>query len=238
MRNILTIGRRELGAYFNSPIAYIVIPAYLLVSGYLFFAQAFVAGAGEASLRGFFGLAPLLFIFFFPAVTMRLIAEEKRSKTIELLVTMPVTDWQIVIGKFLGALGVLVAALAATLVYAITLSTLGDLDWGTTIAGYLGLLLLGGSYIAIGVMASSWTKHQVAASLITVGITFALYVAGHYVSVMPKSIAPVVEYISLDAHFRNIARGVVDTRDLIYYASLIGVCLFLAAKSLDSRRWR
>lgn len=236
MRNILTIAKRELGAYFNSPIAYIVIPAYLLVSGYLFFAQAFLVG--EASLRAFFGLAPLLFIFFFPAVTMRLLAEEKRSKTIELLITMPVTDWQVVLGKFLGALGVLVAALGLTLAYAFTLASLGDLDWGVTIAGYLGLLLLGGTYIAIGLMASSWTRHQVAASLITVGITFALYILGYYVADMPKSVAPVVEYLSLDAHFRNISRGVIDTRDLVYYFSLIGGCLFLATQSLDSRRWR
>ncbi len=236
MRNILTIARRELGAYFNSPIAYIVIPAYLLVSGYLFFAQAFLVG--EATLFSFFSLAPLLFIFFFPAVTMRLLAEEKRSKTIELLITMPVTDWQVILGKFLGALGVLITALTLTLAYAFTLASMGELDWGATLAAYLGLLLLGSAYVAIGLMASSWTRHQVAASLITVGITFALYIVGHYVAGMPKAIAPFIEYISIDAHFQNIARGVIDTRDLVYYFSLIGSCLFLATQSLDSRRWR
>lgn len=236
MRNILTIGRRELGAYFNSPVAYIVIPAYLLVSGYLFFSQVFLVG--EASLRDFFGTAPLLFIFFFPAVTMRLLAEEKRTKTIELLITMPVTDWQVIIGKFLGALGVLLMMLLLTVAYAATLSTMGKLDWGATIGGYLGLVLLGASYIAIGLMASSWTRHQVAASLITVGITFSLYLGGKLLPILPKALAPIVEYLSLDSHFSNIARGVLDTRDLIYYLSLIGVCLFMATQSLDSRRWR
>lgn len=236
MRNILTIGRRELGAYFNSPVAYIVIPAYLLVSGYLFFSQVFLVG--EASLRDFFGTAPLLFIFFFPAVTMRLLAEEKRTKTIELLITMPVTDWQVIIGKFLGALGVLLMMLLLTVAYAVTLSTMGKLDWGATVAGYLGLVLLGASYIAIGLMASSWTRHQVAASLITVAITFALYIGGKLLPILPKALAPIVEYLSLDSHFSNIARGVLDTRDLIYYLSLIGVCLFMATQSLDSRRWR
>ncbi|MBW2731588.1 MAG: ABC transporter permease subunit [Deltaproteobacteria bacterium] len=236
MRNILTLGRRELGAYFNSPIAYIVIPAYLLITGYLFFSQVFLVG--DASLRDFFGTAPLLFIFFLPAITMRLLAEEKRTKTIELLITMPVTDWQVVLGKFLGALGVLLAALALTLVYAFTLSSMGTLDWGIVSAGYVGLVLLGGTYIAIGLMASSWTRHQVAASLITWAITFTLYLGGKLVPMMPRALAPAVEYLSLDSHFVNISRGVLDTRDVIYYLSLIGVCLFLAVQSLDSRRWR
>ena len=235
MKNIWTIGKRELGAFFNSPVAYIVIFIYLLVSGYLFFSQVFLVG--EASLRDFFGTAPLLFIFFFPAITMRLLAEEKRTKTIELLITLPVTDWQVILGKFVGAFGVLVVALALTLAYPMTLSAMGDLDWGTVAAGYMGLLFLGATYIAIGLMASSWSKHQVVASLATIAITFALYLAGKMLPLLSPALAPVVEYISLDSHFVNISRGVLDTRDLVYYLSLIGLCLFFAVISLSSRAW-
>jgi ABC-2 type transport system permease protein len=236
MGNTLTIARRELGAYFNSPIAYIVITVFLLVSGYLFFAQVFLVG--DATMRDFFGISPLIFIFFAPAITMRLLAEEKRSGTFELLITMPVTDWQVVMGKYLAALATLGVAILLTLAYPITISRLGELDWGTVTGGYLGLILLGGAYLAIGVMASSWTRNQVVAFILSFAITFALYLCGKLLPLVPASLAPVIEYISLDAHFTNIARGVIDTRDLIYYASLIGACLFLATRSLESRRWR
>lgn len=236
MANVLTIARRELGAYFNSPVAYIVVTVYLLVTGYLFFAQLFVAG--EATMRELFNLGPLIFIFFAPAITMRLLAEEKRTKTIELLITMPVTDWQVVLGKFFGATALLAVAILLTLAYPLSLSHLGDFDWGVIAGGYTGMLLLGAAYVAIGLMASSWTSNQVVAFIIAFAISFALYLAGKLLAFMPPSLAPVVEYVSIDEHFANIARGVVDTRDLVYYASLVGACLFIAVQSLDSRRWR
>ncbi len=236
MGNTLTILRRELGAYFNSPVAYIVVTVFLLVSGYLFFSQVFLVG--EATVRDFFGITPLIFIFFAPAVTMRLLAEEKRSGTLELLITMPVTDWEVVLGKFLASLALLSVAILLTLTYPLTLSTMGELDWGTVIGGYLGLLLLGGAYLAIGLMASSWTQNQVIAFIVAFAITFALYLCGKLLPLMPAALAPLIEYISLDAHFANISKGVIDSRDLVYYLSLIGACLFLAAQSLDSRRWR
>lgn len=234
--NTLTIFRRELGAYFNAPVAYIVITVFLLVSGYLFFSQVFLVG--EATMRDFFGITPLIFIFFAPAVTMRLLAEEKRAGTLELLITMPVSDWEIVLGKFLAALALISMAILLTLAYPLTLSTMGDLDWGTVIGGYLGLILLGGAYLSIGLMASSWTKNQVVAFIISFAITFALFLFGKLLPILPASLAPIIEYISLDAHFMNISKGVIDTRDLIYYFSLMGSCLFLAVQSLDSRRWR
>ncbi len=236
MGNTLTILRRELGAYFNSPVAYIVITVFLLVSGYLFFSQVFLVG--EATLRDFFGISPLIFIFFAPAITMRLLAEEKRTGTLELLITMPVTDWQVVMGKFLAALTTLGIAILLTLSYPITLSRMGELDWGAVAGGYLGLLLMGGAYLAIGLMASSWTRNQVVAFILAFAITFSLYLCGKLLPLMPASLAPVIEYLSLDSHFTNIARGVIDSRDLIYYVSLIGACLFLATRSLESRRWR
>jgi ABC-2 type transport system permease protein len=234
--NTLTICRRELGAYFNSPVAYIVVTTFLLVSGYLFFAQVFLMG--EASLRDFFGLTPFIFIFFAPAVTMRLLAEEKRTGTFELLITMPVTDWEVVVGKFLGALGLMSVATLLTLAYPATLATMGKLDWGAVAGGYIGLILLGASYIAIGLMASSWTRNQVVAFILAFAITFALYLAGKLIPVLPAWIAPIVDYVSLDAHFTNISKGVLDSRDIVYYLSLIGACLLLAVQSLDSRRWR
>jgi ABC-2 type transport system permease protein len=236
MTNTLTIFRRELGAYFNSAVAYIVVTVFLLVCGYLFFSQAFLVN--EATMRDFFGITPLIFIFFAPAVTMRLLAEEKRTGTLELLITMPVGDWEVVLGKFLASLALLAVAILLTLAYPITLSFMGDMDWGTVAGGYLGLLLLGGAYLAIGLMASSWTRNQVVAFILAFAITFALYLAGKLLPLMPASLAPLVEYLSLDVHFANIARGVIDSRDIIYYLSLIGACLFLATRSLESRRWR
>lgn len=236
MGNTLTIFRRELGSYFNSAIAYIVITVFLLISGYLYFSQVFLVG--EATLRDFFGITPLIFIFFGPAVTMKLLAEEKRSGTIELLVTMPVTDWQVVMGKFLAALAVITVAILLTLAYPITLSTMGDLDWGAVIGGYIGLVMLAGAYVAIGVMTSSWTRDQVVSFIVAFGITFSLYLLGKMVPLMPAGLAPIVEYMTLDSHFNNIAKGVIDSRDVIYYVSLIGACLFMATQSLDSRRWR
>lgn len=236
MQNTLAIWRREMGAYFNSPVAYIVVTVFLVAAGYLYFAQVFFAG--EASMRDFFGISPLLFLFFGPAITMRLLAEEKRTGTLELLITMPIKDWEVVLGKYLAAVGLLATAIGLTLAYPLTLSLWGDFDWGTIAGGYLGLLLMGGSYLAIGVMASSWTQNQVVAFILAFAISFALYLSGKLLQLMPASLAPIIEYISLDAHFANIAKGVVDTRDLVYYLTLIGGCLFLSAQSLDSRRWR
>jgi len=232
----LHIARRELQAYFNSPVAYIVVTVFLVLSGYLFFTQALLGG--QADMRPFFNLAPLLFIFFAPAITMRLLAEEHRVGTIQLLVTLPLRDRDVVLGKFLGALGLLATAIGLTLFYPLTLSRLGDLDNGAVIGGYLGLLLMGGGYLAIGLMASAWTRNQIVAFIVAFGISFALFLMGRLGPLVPASLAPVLEYMSLTAHFENIARGVIDTRDVLYYLSLIGGCLFVAAQSLASRQWR
>ena len=236
MGRTLSIYKRELGAYFNSPVAYIVVTIYLLVIGYMFFAQFFLVG--EATMRDMFGLSPLLFSFFAPAITMRLLSEEKRSGTIELLITMPVRDWEVVIAKFLAGLSVLGVAILLTMAYPLTISSFGDLDWGTVIGGYIGLFLLAGAYVAIGLMASSWTHNQVVAYMVAWLITFALFLGGKFLPLMPDAIATIIEHVSLDLHFNNIAKGVIDSRDIIYYLSLIGACLFITVQSLDSRRWR
>ena len=141
-------------------------------------------------------------------------------------------------GKFLAALTLFTVAILLTLVYPYTLSQFGDLDWGTVIGGYLGLILLWGTYVAIGLMASSWTRNQVVAFIIAFGIIFILYLLGKMLPLMPASLAPALQYLSLDFHFNKIARGVVDARDVIYYVSVMAACLTLAVQSLDSRRWR
>lgn len=236
MRNVLTLARREMRSAFNSPVAYIVLTVFLLISGYLFFTQLFIAR--QAEIRSLLETTPLLFTFFAPAITMRTLAEERRSGTLEVLLTLPLTDGQVVLGKFLGALGLVATGLALMLAWAFTVSRLGDVDGGVVIGGFVGLLLLASAYVAIGVMASSFARNQVVAFILALGICFALFLMGKLVPMMPRSIAPLVEYLSLDSHFRAVARGVIDSRDLVYYASITGACLFVAAQSLASRQWK
>jgi ABC-2 type transport system permease protein len=236
MSPALVISRREIRTYFNSPVAYIVVSAFTLIAGGMFFGfQLFLAG--EASLRGFFENMPLLFMFLAPAITMRLLADEKSSGTLELLITMPVRDWEVVVGKFLAAMALLAAALGLTLAFAITVRALGPLDRGPAIGGYLGLLLMGGAYVAIGVMASAFTRNSIVAFIVAFVISFALFILGHVISYMPQSLQPITSFIAIGSHFANISRGVVDSRDVIYYLSVMGVCLLVATLSLESRRW-
>ena len=236
MRNIMAIARREFSAYFNSPIAYIVAVVYITTGGYLFFKQLFIEG--QADMRPFFGLAPLLFLFIMPLLTMRLLAEEKREGTLELLLTMPVTDWQVVLGKYLASVGLIAVLLALTLPFPISVSMLGPLDKGATFAGYVGLLLMCGAYAAIGLRASSFTRNQIVAVLIAFFICFGLFLVGQLVQILPPALAPVADAVSITTRFQNIARGVLDTRDLLYYASMIFGCLLVAEATLESRRWR
>ncbi len=230
--NVSAIARRELKAYFNSPIAYIVVSAFLLISGYLYFEVSGVFITGVASLRGFFSLTPLLFVVFAPAVTMRVISEELRSGTLELLTTMPIHDWQVVVGKFLAALAVICSGLAMTLVYPITIASIGNLDWGPVIGGYIGLVLCAAALVAIGVMTSSWSRNQIIAFIFSLLICLALWLFDKVTFFVPGSVASILEYLSIDYHFQNIARGVVDTRDVLYYLSVTVLALFAAVRSL------
>jgi ABC-2 type transport system permease protein len=238
MRNTLTIARRELGSYFNSPIAYIVIAAFLFLNSWLFFSTFFLYNT--ADLRELFaGFAPTLLVTIFaPAITMRLVAEERAQGTLELLITMPVSDWQVVLGKFLGAVVLFAVAMCLMLVYGLIVSFLGPLDKGPALGGYLGLLLLGATFIAIGLMTSSWTRSQIVAFIISVLICWGLWLIGKIVPFVPQPLQPLAEFIGIDSHVANSARGVIDTRDLLYYGSLIGGSLLLAEQSLASRKWR
>ena len=235
LSNILPIYRRELRSYFNSPVAYVVILVFLIIIGWFFTSNLFVMNV--ASLRVVFELVPIVFLFFVPAVTMRLIAEERKSGTIELLTTKPVADGEIILGKFLAAWTLLAAALLPTLIYAITIMMLGDLDIGPVLAGYLGLLLMGGVYIAIGIFASSLTDNQIVAFILSFLIVFVLFMLDKVLLYVPEGLASTLEFLSIDYHFSNIARGVIDSRDVIYFGSLLGFSLLLATVSLERRKW-
>jgi ABC-2 type transport system permease protein len=236
MSPALVISKREIRTYFNSPVAYIVITVFTIVFAFFFFNGLFVEK--QADMRGLFNLAPLMFCFFAPAITMRLLAEEKGSGTIELLITMPVRDWEVVVGKWLAAMAVLAVTLGLTMVFAITVSRLGPLDKGPAVAGYFGLFLMGGAYIAIGVMASSFARNQVVALITSFGICFALFLFGKVMPFVPEKLQPIVAYLSTDTHFENVSRGVIDSRDVIYYLSVIAVTLLVATTSLESRKWK
>ena len=236
MSPALVISRREIRTYFNSAVAYIVVTVFTVLTGYLFFTQLFVEK--QADMRGFFNLAPLMFCFFAPAITMRLLAEEKGSGTIELLITMPVRDWEVVVGKFLAALAFLAVMIGITGVYAISVAAIGPLDKGPALGGYLGLFLLGGTYAAIGLMASSFTRNQIVAFIVGFAICFALFLFGKLTQLMPESLQPIIAFLGADGHFDQLARGVIDTRDLFYYFGIMAVCLVVATMSLESRKWK
>lgn len=234
MHNVIAITRRELKSYFDSPIAYIVVVAFLLVAGWMFFSVLFLMG--RADMRGFFTPSPfspaMLLVILAPAVTMRLVAEERKSGTLELLTTMPVRDSEVVAGKFLAALGLLASALALTLLYAFTVAGLGPLDWGPVIAGYLGLLLFSGAMLSLGILCSTLTDNQIVAFIVGFLLCAALYFVYWLQFFVPQSLAPLFEYLSTTSHLENMARGVIDSRDVLYYLSLTLGALFLSERGL------
>jgi ABC-2 type transport system permease protein len=235
MHNILPIYRREIRSYFNSPVAYVVIVVFLAIVGWFFSSNIFLMNI--ASLRILFDIVPLVFLFFVPAITMRLLAEEKKAGTLELLTTRPVRDVEIVLGKFLAAWTLLAAALLPTLLYVVTLLALGSPDLGPILTAYLGLMLMGGAYIAIGLFASGLTENQIVAFILSFLFVVALFLMDKVLMYVPEAFATPMEFLSIDYHFSNIARGVIDTRDLIYFGSLLGFGLYLATVTLERRKW-
>lgn len=232
-----TIARKEFISYFESPIAYIFITVFLVLTQWLFFRGFFVIN--QASMREFFGLVPIVFLLFVPAVTMRLWAEEKKLGTLELLLTFPVKDWEVVLGKYLASFCFLAVSVLLTLPLAITVIALGHPDIGAMIGGYLGCLLMGGAYLAIGLWISGLTQNQIVAFIITAVICFAFYIIGDpmVLSSVPQALVPFFANLSIGSHFESIGRGVVDSRDLLYYLSIIGFFLFLNVRSVESRQW-
>jgi ABC-2 type transport system permease protein len=227
--------QKELRSYFNSPVAYIVIVVFLVILGWFFTSSIFIANV--SSLRTVFETTPFLLLFFAPAITMRLISEEKKSGTLELLLTKPVKEYEIILGKFLAAWALFFFALLPTLSYYVTISLLGTLDIGPVIGGYLGLLFVGAVFLAIGVFGSSITENQVVGFIVSFLIVFILFMLDKILLYVPASLASILEYLSIDYHFSNIARGVIDSRDVLYYLSAIVFTLLLGTVSLQKRRW-
>lgn len=235
LTNIHTIFNKELKSFFNSAVAYVVIVVFLSIIGWFFANNIFLMNV--ASLRMFFELTPLVFMFVIPAITMRLLAEEKKSGTIELLSTKPLNDAEIVLGKFFAAWALVALALAPSLIYYITIASLGSIDNGPVIGGYIGLLLMAGVYISVGVLASSITDNQIIAFILGFLFVFFFFILDKILFYVPEFLAGILQYLSVDYHFSNIARGVIDSRDIIYFLTLLGFMLYLSVVSLERRKW-
>ena len=233
MRQALSICRKEFNSYFTSPIAYIVIAIFLLVTGWFFFATFFLFN--QASLRNFFSLLPSVFAFVVPAVTMRQLAEELNVGSYETLLTLPVGFTDVVLGKFLAAVAFIAAMLVPTLAYPVTVALLGTLDWGPVVGGYLGALALGAAFAAVGLFASAVTRNQIVAFIVGLAICFALTLVDQMAIFMPRGFTPVLSYLAADVHFQNVAKGVVDTRDIVYFASVCFVGLYATHLALKSK---
>ncbi len=238
MNRFKAIFKKEFFGYFNSPIAYVYLFVYIGLTNWLFFKTFFLSE--QASMRSYFGILPILFLFFVPAVTMRLWAEEKKSGTIEILFTLPLQVIEVVMGKFLAAYAFLSVSLLFSLSVPISIGIAGDPEWGPIVCGYLGAFLMGGAYLAVGIFVSNITENQIIAFIMGVVITFALYILGSPIVTfsMPNFIVPLFTFLGLGNHYESIMRGVIDSRDIIYYLSIIGVFLFLNTYSIENRKWR
>jgi ABC-2 type transport system permease protein len=233
MHETWTLARRELRAYFDSPAAYVVLSVFLLLTGW-FFANALFLN-NVASLQSVFDVAPFIFLFFIPAVTMSTFAEEKRAGTLELLLTMPVRDWQVILGKLIAVTLFLSIAISFTLIYAISIAFLGDIDVGATLGGYIGMLLYGLTAASIGIFASSLTRNQIVAFILGFAIIFMLFLVDKITPFVPGSLGGILQYLGLDFHYRNLLRGVIDSRDVLYYVSLVFLSGVATAYNLARR---
>jgi ABC-2 type transport system permease protein len=233
MQNILYITRKEFRSFFNLTIGYVFIVVYLLFTNGLFFYTFFLVN--QAEMRNYFTILPWVFLFFIPAVTMRLWAEERKQGTLELLLTLPIKDYEAVIGKYLASLLLIIVTLLLSLNVPLTVALSGKPDFGPIIGGYVGALLLGAAYAAIGVCISSMTENQIIAFLISVFIIAGSLLAGMLADIM-GSLGPLLRFLSPGEHFQSVARGVIDSRDVIYYLSVIFFFLFLNNFIVVSRK--
>ncbi len=254
MRNLLAIADKELRSYFASPIAYVIIGLFALLFGWFFYVyltvfvrqseQMMQMGGGAAAninqqmIRGVLLNSAVIILFVMPMITMRTYSEEKRSGTIELLLTSPLTDVQIIVGKFLGALGLYAAMLLVTMFYMLILFVYGNPEWRPIVVGYFGLLLMGGCFISVGLLISSLTKNQIVAGFLTFAVFLMLWVINWIGESSGPLTQAVVKHLSITDHFDDFARGIIDTNHVIYYVSFITFGLFLTAKSVDMERWR
>lgn len=242
MSGTLTIFRRELRSYFATPVAYVFIVIFLLMAGAFTFYMGGFYERGQADLQPFFSFHPWLYLFLVPAVSMRMWAEERKSGTIELLLTLPVTLWQAVSGKFLAAWAFIAMALVLTFPIWLTVNYLGDPDNGVIFASYLGSLLMAGAFLAIGSCISATTRNQVVAFILTVVACFLLLLAGFplvldvFSAVAPQGVVDAIAGLSFLTHFASISKGVIDLRDLVYFVLMIGVWLYATAVVIDMKK--
>jgi ABC-2 type transport system permease protein len=255
MNNILAITNKELKSYFASPIAYVVIGLFTLVYGYYFYAavrffneqsmRMMGVGAGTPSvnineqlIRPVFQYSMVVFLIVLPMITMRTYSEEKRSGTMELLLTSPITDFQIIMGKFLGAMGLYASMLGITLVHMALLYWVSSPEWMPILTSYLGMLLLGGCFMSVGLLISSLTKNQIVAVVATFAVFMMLWMVNWIAQFMSPTSQAVLNYLSITSHLEDFMGGVIDTKHVVYYLSFIAFGLFLTARSVDVERWR
>ncbi len=236
MRNTLAVAERELKSYFVSPIAYVIGAAFMLIAGYLF--SVILLNTNEASLRYMISNLSVIWLFVAPFITMRLLAEEARTGTIELLLTNPVRDFEVVLGKFIGALLFVLALLALTLYFPALLFAFGNPDVGPIVTCYLGVILQAAAFLSIGLMVSSFTQNQIVAAFVTFAILLLMWLSESVANFVGRPFNEVVRYLSVTSHFQDFSRGVVDTTHVIYFPSVVAAALFLTLLSLQSRRWR
>ncbi|MCC7477313.1 ABC transporter permease subunit [bacterium] len=242
MSKIAAVWRREFRQFWLSPVAYIVICVFLVISTWLFMKGFFIVN--DASMDQLFGLIPWFFLFLLPALTMRQWAEEQASGTIELLMTQPVSEREVVWGKYLSTVTLLAVILILTVPLTLTVSALSQngLDGGVVFANYLGAFLLGSAFLAIGGWISSFTRNQIIAFILSIAVIFGLIIVGEsmvtiFIGKGASWLVPALEYIGLRQHYGSMQRGVIDTRDLFYYVSVIWLFLYLTTRAVESRRW-
>ena len=253
MRNIAAIAQRELNGYFASPIAYVLIGFFALLFGWFFYVPLayFVQQSGQAGMNPTQAMninqmlvgptlmnTTVIMLFLFPLITMRTYSEEKRSGTIELLITSPLTDVEIILGKFFGAMLLYAAMLLVTMIHIGILFIFGDPEWKPIATGYLGLLMMGGCFLSMGLFISSLTRNQIVAAMATFAVFLMLWVISWISTFVGPTMQAVLQYLSLTDHFDDFSRGIIDTKHVIYYLSFMAFGLFLTAKSVDSERWR
>jgi ABC-2 type transport system permease protein len=235
---VWVLAKRELSSFFFSPVAYVVMSVFLVISGVIFANEVFVPGR-EAQMRGLFDWQAFMLVFFLPALTMRVISEELKSGTIETLMTAPIKDWEVIAGKFMGTWLFYLGMLATTLLYAVLLLIYGQADAGQIATGYLGLALLGGLYIAVSMLMSSLTQHQVISAFLSILVlatfTFLLFRITHYVSTKWQDI---LRSLNLYERFSDFSAGLIDIQAVVFFVSITAGILFAAVKVLESRRWR
>jgi ABC-2 type transport system permease protein len=251
----LAVFKKEMRLYFGSPVAYVVFAFYLLISGW-FFSQIFLfynlasmqsamnpmaardLNPTESVMRPLFSNMSVVLLFVMPMLTMRLFAEEKRAGTIELLLTYPIRDGEVLLGKFLAAGALYVMLLGFTLLYPGLIASFGPVEWGAVATGYVGLLLQGATFLAVGVLISSLTENQIVAGLATFGVLLGFWVIGWGAEFAGGTVRTVLQHISMTEHMENFSKGVLDTKDIVYYLTASGLALFLTLRALEAKRWK